>query len=193
MTRADELALARRALAGDTAARNALLLHHWPGIATLAWRYTRRRHVADDLRQAAFLKCLTAFPNYKPDSNLRGYLFVVARNAMLDLLKFWKDHPLPQADYYANSPGHHDARFDVIDPRPTLSEQQEDAEENAHRYARVMRFLPTLPKQQQKALRWIEQGVRPADTSRRLNVPWGSAKNWYYRGVCKMRQLVGAA
>jgi RNA polymerase sigma factor (sigma-70 family) len=174
--------------------RNALVISCWPAIRVLARRYAGRSpQVVEDLQQAAFLKCLMSLPKFKPGGNPRGYLYVVARNAMLDMLRYWRERPLRQASYYDPCEREYADHFDVIDPRPTLSEQQEDAEENAHRYARVMRFLPTLPKQQQKALRWIEQGVRPADTSRRLGVPWGSAKNWYYRGVCKMRQLVGAA
>jgi RNA polymerase sigma factor (sigma-70 family) len=53
---------------------------------------------ADDCFQETFISALRAYPRLRPDSNLRAWLFTIARNKAMDHHRSVRREPLPVAD-----------------------------------------------------------------------------------------------
>jgi RNA polymerase sigma-70 factor (ECF subfamily) len=86
MDDADE-ALAQRARAGDRQAFARLVRRHQERVFGFLLRMLGARDEAMDLTQDAFLKAWNALPGWKPEARFTTWLFQIARNTALDLLR----------------------------------------------------------------------------------------------------------
>jgi RNA polymerase sigma factor (sigma-70 family) len=59
---------------------------------------TAGRGAADDCFQETFISALRAYPRLRPDSNLRAWLFTIARNKAMDHHRSARRGPLPVAE-----------------------------------------------------------------------------------------------
>lgn len=81
----EELMLAYRG--GDTRAFETLLMRHGSGIYRFALRFLGDRMRAEEVVQESFLRILRSAPRYEHRSSFRNYLYRVARNLCLDLVR----------------------------------------------------------------------------------------------------------
>lgn len=82
--------LARRAGRGDRDALATLYDRHYRELFDLAARMLRHREAAEDVVQTVFVKAWSAFSARGAPSNVRAWLFAVARNAAIDELRHRK-------------------------------------------------------------------------------------------------------
>jgi RNA polymerase sigma-70 factor (ECF subfamily) len=80
------------ALAGDDNAFAELVARHLSGVYKFAYRYVRDAADADDVAQETFVRAWKHLKQFDTSRNLRTWLFTIAKNAALDLLK--KKRPL---------------------------------------------------------------------------------------------------
>jgi RNA polymerase sigma-70 factor, ECF subfamily len=64
--------------------RCALVEEHWCPVYHHIYRLCGNTHDAEELTQEAFLRALENFDQFRPGSNLRGWLLRIATNAFLD-------------------------------------------------------------------------------------------------------------
>jgi RNA polymerase sigma-70 factor (ECF subfamily) len=68
-------------------------LEHIDALYGYAVTLTRDRTLAEDLVQETYLRAVRAFGRLVPDSNLKGWLFVIMRNAWLNQLRHERSGP----------------------------------------------------------------------------------------------------
>ncbi|MEW6444159.1 MAG: RNA polymerase sigma factor [bacterium] len=81
----EDLMLAYRR--GETAAFEALLRRHERGVYRFALRFLGDRMKAEEVTQESFLRIIRAASRYEPRASFRAYLYRIARNLCLDLVR----------------------------------------------------------------------------------------------------------
>ncbi|MFQ5880951.1 MAG: sigma-70 family RNA polymerase sigma factor [Candidatus Methylomirabilales bacterium] len=79
--------LVDRVLAGDRKAFTPLLLRHQRTILNFMYRMVGERGAAEDLTQEVFLKAYAALPRFRKEAAFSTWLFRIAHNHCLNLLK----------------------------------------------------------------------------------------------------------
>src|ERR687885_484440 len=68
-------------------------LEHQDALYGFAMTLTRDRTEAEDLVQETYLRAVRAFGRLLPDSNLKGWMFAIMRNAWLNQLRHARSGP----------------------------------------------------------------------------------------------------
>jgi RNA polymerase sigma-70 factor (ECF subfamily) len=87
MTDEAERGLIAQAQAGDHRAFAALVRQYQDGVFRFILRLTGARDEAMDLTQETFMKAHQALPGWRPEAQFRTWLFSIAHNAALDVLR----------------------------------------------------------------------------------------------------------
>lgn len=159
-----------RARAGDRRAFAVLVRSHQDGVFRFLLRLVGNRDEALDLTQDAFIKVFQSLPSWQPAAPFRAWLFRIARNTALDLLRrrqalgFVSFDELAQADGEAAWP----------DPAPTPDERLDDR----RRVALLDRVLRELPAEQREVLLLRElEDMSYAEIAATLDVNEGTVKS----------------
>jgi RNA polymerase sigma-70 factor (ECF subfamily) len=110
---ATSAALLEQLRRGDVTAFDEVYRRYTPGLFAFLARLARRPAIAEELLQETWLRLATHACTLVPDTNLRAWLFTVARNLHrsqrrrarldLDLLRFWKwasrERPAPPSPH----------------------------------------------------------------------------------------------
>ena len=84
MTAADDAALVRQCLAGDTDAFDVLVERHRRQVYQVCYRFVNNHEDASDLAQDAFLRAYRALHTFKGNSAFSTWLYRVAINVCLN-------------------------------------------------------------------------------------------------------------
>jgi len=99
---ATELDLITQAQQGDRQAFSELVRHHREGVVGVVYRLCGDVHTAEDAAQEAFIRAWQHLPSYQPRSPFRNWLYRIATNVALDVLRSEKQtvdvDDLPLAD-----------------------------------------------------------------------------------------------
>jgi RNA polymerase sigma-70 factor (ECF subfamily) len=76
-----------RAQQGDRGAFSDLVRIHYPGVIRVVYHLCGNTQVAEDAAQEAFLRAWLHLSNYRPGGSLRSWLYRIAVNAALDMLR----------------------------------------------------------------------------------------------------------
>ena len=93
MTKDEERSLVTRAKRGDTNAFEDIVLAYEKPVYNLALRYLRNPEDARDAVQETFLKSFTALQGFRGDSKLSVWLYRIAGNVCIDLLRARREAP----------------------------------------------------------------------------------------------------
>ena len=90
----DEKELVARAQAGDRNAFSELVRAHARGVQHVVYRMCGDMHIAEDASQEAFIQAWLRLPSYRPETSLRSWLYRIAINTAIDMLRKEKHlHP----------------------------------------------------------------------------------------------------
>jgi len=132
--------LVNRAQQGDRGAFGELIGIHYTGVTQVVYHLCGNTQVAQDAAQETFLRAWQHLPSYRHQGTLRSWLYRIAVNAALDMLRresrLIAEHvdELPLAD---ENPGPEAAL--VADERATLVQQAVNALPSASRAVLVLR------------------------------------------------------
>lgn len=133
--------------AGDLLAFKELYRRHSQGLYRfVAWRCPRRAW-ADEIVQDAWASLHTARAAYQPQAAFRTYLYQIARNRLIDILRHKEALPaadLPQLDGQDEFERLADAGHETASPEATLQQKQ--------RHAMLHAAIRALPGEQREAL-----------------------------------------
>ena len=83
----DENALIEQAQQGDRNAFGELASRYYPGVVRVVYRLCGDTDLAEDMAQEAFLRGWVNLSSFRPQSSLRNWLYRIAVNATLDVLR----------------------------------------------------------------------------------------------------------
>lgn len=86
----DESRLISRSQDGDREAFGELVRIHRKGTINVVYRMCGNASLAEDAAQTAFIRAWQHIPNYQPRSSFRSWLYRIAVNAALDMLRHEK-------------------------------------------------------------------------------------------------------
>lgn len=87
MPTASEDKLIELAKGGDRQAFGQLIRHHRQGVVNVVYRMCGDTHLAEDAAQEAFIKAWDKLPSYRPHSAFRNWVYRIATNVALDVLR----------------------------------------------------------------------------------------------------------
>ena len=90
----DESALIEQAQHGDRNAFGELVGRYYPGVVRVVYRLCGDTRLAEDMAQEAFLRGWINLTSFHPQSSLRNWLYRIAVNATLDVLRRKSEEPL---------------------------------------------------------------------------------------------------
>ncbi len=82
-----ELGLIEQAQQGDRNAFGELVRRHYESVVHVVYRMCGEVQLAEDAAQEAFLRAWINLPSFEPRANLRNWLYRIAVNAALDVLR----------------------------------------------------------------------------------------------------------
>jgi RNA polymerase sigma factor (sigma-70 family) len=83
----NERELVTRAQNGDRNAFSELVRIHAPGVLNVIYRLCGNMQVAEDATQETFIQAWQRLPSYRPRSSLRNWLYRIAVNTAIDMLR----------------------------------------------------------------------------------------------------------
>lgn len=144
----EDRALVVRTLAGDARAFTALVRRHQERVFRFVLRLCGTRDEALELTQETFMKAHQALPGWRPEAQFRTWLFSIARNATLDVLRRRQRVTFVPFDEAAPDA----AAAHLPDPTARPDERCADRQ----RIALLDRVLRQLPAEQREIL-WLRE------------------------------------
>lgn len=163
---------------GDRAALQSLFDQEAGRLASVAQRIVRRRDLAEEVVQEAFIQIWRKAHTYNPElGSARGWIYTIARNRALNVIR-------------------DSSREDLLDDAALamLSDQHvsgDDAFQKLSQESRLRRCLEMLdaPKRNSILLSYV-QGYSHGEIAGRLGVPIGTAKSWVRRGLSALKDCM---
>lgn len=180
MTTRDELALIERARAGEQDAFESIVRAYEKILYNLALRTLQSREDAADAVQETFLKAFRALPDFRGESKLSVWLYRIANNVCMDMLRSRKDAgSLTDEEGAENETALSDGRFD-----PVAILERKDLRDRV--YAAIRKLPPEF--RQPLLLRAFGE-LSYAEIGAALSLDQGTVKSRIFRarkGICAL-------
>lgn len=183
-TQSDPAAPRLRAIAqGNRAELKALFDEEAPKLIAMAERILRRRDLAEDAVQDAFVRIWMNAAQYDPArGSERGWVRAIARNAALDMLRrSQREEPLESG------------QMELLQEESLRAELQglEGIVERLDENGRLRGCLEALePRRRQVVLMAYALGLTHGEIAGRLGAPLGTVKAWMRRSLHALRECL---
>ncbi|MDR1061705.1 MAG: sigma-70 family RNA polymerase sigma factor [Clostridiales bacterium] len=182
----DALAV-RQALCGDLGAFEALVLKYEKMVFSISYRMLLDRDEAQDAAQETFLKAFRALPSFKGGSKFATWLYRIAANACLDLLRKRKSYSELSLDAQAEDEDGARGGFDVADGAADI----EAAIESREFKALVREAVDGLPDAHRAIIVMRDfQDMEYADIADALGCPEGTVKSRINRARGRLKRIL---
>ena len=149
-------------------------------LVAVAQRILRRRELAEDVVQEAFIQIWTKAGQYAPDrGSARGWIYAIARNRALNLVRDGKRLEFTEPDNLADL---HDAEH---------MDHAVNVWADLDRQNRLRECLSRLDETKRRSILMVYiSGYTHGEIAGRLKVPLGTAKAWVRRGLASLRECM---
>jgi RNA polymerase sigma-70 factor (ECF subfamily) len=142
---------------GDRDAFGILVALHRESVINVVYRMCGEAHLAEDAAQTAFIRAWQHLPNYKPQASFHSWLYRIAINAALDMLR--RDKPTLNIDEMNLSNHQH-------------IESQVEKRQQAHQIQQAVRALPEASRAVLVLREY--QGMSYQEIAETLEIPIGT-------------------
>lgn len=170
----------KRCARGERDALKQIFESEGPRLVAVAERILRRRDMAEEAVQDAFIQIWRKAHQYSVDrGSARGWIFAIVRNRALNILRDARREDLPGDERLA------EMREDVPEERMDAVHGELAAD------SRLRRCLSSLDdtKRRSVLLAYVA-GFTHGEIAGRLGVPLGTAKAWVRRGLSALRECM---
>jgi len=166
--------LVLRAKQGDRGAYSDLVSQHRAGVINVVYRMCGDSQIAEDAAQEAFIRAWQKLDKYQPRSAFRNWLYRIATNAALDMLRKARDEmDVDVVPIVSTNPG----------PESTLVTSQ--------RAERVKQAVLELPPASRAVLVLREyEGLSYREISETLGIPTGTVMSRLNYGRNLLREIL---
>ena len=149
-------------------------------LVAVAQRILRRRDLAEDVVQEAFIQIWMKAGQYTPDrGSARGWIYAIARNRALNLVRDGKRLEFTEPDNLADL---HDAEH---------MDHAANVWADLDRQNRLRECLSRLDETKRRSILMVYiSGYTHGEIAGRLKVPLGTAKAWVRRGLASLRECM---
>jgi RNA polymerase sigma-70 factor (ECF subfamily) len=175
----------RRVLVGDREEYRVLMERHLPAVLRMTLRVTGNLEDAEEAAQEAFLQAYKKLPTFREQAAFGTWVYRIAMNCSLNLIKRRTRNPEWNADSLDDSP---QVAGSPVSPHPTpeaalLNEEAERERE------RAMNLLTPMERTA-FVLRHIEE--QPVSViAKALGITANSARQTLFRAIVKLRRELG--
>jgi len=164
--------------AGDAACGEALSRRYWPAILRFCRGYLGDEALAEDVTQETFLKL--AEPAALPEGAVRPWLYKVARNRCLDILRRHQRSPTHNRPLRT----HFDAPRDTAGPRTQVARQE--------RRERIAAIVDQMPEDYRSVLvlKYFE-GLTREEIAQTLGLTDAAVKGRLVRASAHLQEQLG--
>jgi RNA polymerase sigma-70 factor (ECF subfamily) len=166
---------------GDTRAFETLLTRHEKGVYGFALRMLGDSMLAEEVAQESFLRVIQSAPRYEAKASFRNYLYRIARNQCIDLLRRKPREPrTPDLD--AGSPG-------TPEGIPNGNPGPEHDAGAAQLRSAIRSALATLPEDQREAFLLKEvKGMKLQDVAAITGANLNTVKSRLRYALARLRE-----
>jgi len=168
----------RACAGGDRAALQALFQEEAGRLIGVAQRIVRRREIAEEVVQDAFIQVWRKAASYDPEmGSARGWIYTIVRNRALNVVRDGAREDLLDAD-----------ELEQLTPQVSGGE---DVVAKLARESRLRRCLEALdPRKRDCVLMSYVSGYSHGEIAGRMAVPVGTAKSWVRRGLSALKECM---
>jgi len=168
----------RACAGGDRAALQALFHEEAGRLIGVAQRIVRRRELAEEVVQDAFIQVWRKAESYNPEmGSARGWIYTIVRNRALNVVRDGAREDLLDAD--------------ELEQLSATSHGSEDVVAKLSRESRLRRCLEALDARKRDCvLLSYVNGYTHGEIAGRLAVPIGTAKSWVRRGLSALKECM---
>ena len=173
----NEILLIARARGGDREAFGALVEQYRDSVYRLAYRMCGNAYDADEAAQEAFVAAWRALPNFRGDAKFSTWLYRLATNAAIDLMRREKRH---QTGAERELP-------DIADD----ADSPQEAVERTEQQREVQKALSSLNEEYREILllRYMEE-LDYSEIAAVLNLPTGTVKSRLNRAKAALKSAL---
>jgi RNA polymerase sigma-70 factor (ECF subfamily) len=180
-TLAPEQDLIQAAQRGDKRAYGELVCLHWDGVVRVVYRMSGDPALAEDAAQEAFLRAWQRLSSYKPQHAFRAWVYKIAVNAALDVLR--SRRPTGSLDDLA------DDRLPVAPEETGPAQDPESLVDRREQAERVQQAVMALPDASRAVLVLREWGqLSYAEIADALSIPIGTVMSRLNAGRGQLRK-----
>ncbi|MDE2019850.1 MAG: sigma-70 family RNA polymerase sigma factor [Patescibacteria group bacterium] len=177
--------LIRKSIKGDQTAFAELLNRYLSPVYKFAYQYVRNGADAEDIAQEAFVRAWKHLKSFDTTKNFKTWIFTIAKNAALDLLK--KKKPMIFS-MLAEEEGELDA---LLAPFTGQPESPETVYDRKLQRAEFQSALKGLPVAYQEVLRLrYDDHLKFREIAEALDEPIDTIKSRHRRGVALLRDAL---
>jgi RNA polymerase sigma-70 factor (ECF subfamily) len=175
--------LVHQALAGNQKAFEALVSRYQHSLFGLIYRYVGEYHEAHDVLQQVWLQLYLSLPTLQPNAHMQPWLFTVARNRSLDVLRRKR---LPSFSEVETGNEKDETAF--LDAIPDTSPTPEELGELRDLQREIQSAIDTLPRAYRSVvLLYYREQMNYVEIGRVLNLPASTVKTRFQRAKPLLR------
>jgi RNA polymerase sigma-70 factor, ECF subfamily len=171
---------------GDVAAFEELVERHHRGLIHFFFRLAGDRQLAEDWAQEVFLRVVSHAKTYVPRARFTTFLYHIARNFWIDILRGRAVHRRPTSLDAHNEEGERHEEWMASSAR-----QPSDLLSSGEVSAQVRRAIEELPDDLRDVVVLSElQGLKYAEIAETLGIPVGTVKSRMHTAVQRLKILL---
>ncbi len=167
---------------GDEQSLETLIDRYLRSVYGFIYRICQNKDDTEDASQETFFKAWKSLGKYRPEESFKTWLFTIARNSSIDLLRKRRSIPLSA---FEDEDGRNTLEESVPDDTPTLEDRFHQAELSQEIQTELDKL--TSAERQVVSLKY-ENGFTFEEIGRIIGKPLNTVKSQYRRALSKMHQ-----